>query len=66
LKKRCCRSTPRCAACPVRAAVAARSPQTGDTPEALLAHILRGGPARPLPPSVAAALAELELARMVR
>jgi hypothetical protein len=64
MKKRCCRSTPRCAGCPVRAVAAARTQAAGDDPAALLAEILR--PARPLPNSVAAALADLELARTLR
>jgi hypothetical protein len=66
LKKRCCRSTPRCSRCPVRAAAAARSQHEGDDPAALLAEILSGRSVRPLPRSVAAALAELELARTAR
>jgi hypothetical protein len=65
MRKRCCRSTPRCAGCPVRAAVAARAKQANDDLEALLGEILRG-PVRELPPTVAAALAELEFARTLR
>jgi hypothetical protein len=65
MKRRCCRSTPRCAVCPVRAVAAARVQRGADT-AALLAEILHGRPVRELPRSVAAALAELELARAVR
>jgi hypothetical protein len=66
MKKRCCRSTPRCAGCPVRAAAAARVQDACDDPAALLAEMLRGRFVRELPHSVAAALADLELARTVR
>jgi hypothetical protein len=66
VKKRCCRSTPRCAGCPVRAVAARRARQAGDNPAVLLAEILRGRRRRALPRSVAAALADLELARMSR
>lgn len=66
MKKRCCRSMPRCAACPVRAAAAARAQQAGDDPAAIIGEILGGRPARPLPRSVAAALADLEFARATR
>ena len=66
MKKLCCRSTPRCAACPVRAVAAAREQQAGDDPAALLAEIVRGRPGRPLPRGVAAALEDLELARAAR
>jgi hypothetical protein len=66
MKKRCCRSTPRCAGCPVRAAAAGREQQAGDDPAALVAEIMRGRPGRRLPRSVAAAVAALEIARTAR
>jgi hypothetical protein len=66
VKERCCRSIPRCAACPARAATTVRAQQAADTPAALLAEILRSRPGRPLPRSVATALADLELARTAR
>jgi hypothetical protein len=66
MKQRCCRSTPRCAGCPVLAVAAARAQQAPDDPAALLAEILLRRPVRPLPRGVATALAELELARAAR
>lgn len=57
MKTRCCRSTPRCAGCPVLI-VAARRRQAG-VPD-LFAEILGGRSARALPESVVRALAELE------
>jgi hypothetical protein len=56
VKTRCCRSTPRCAGCPVLL-LAARRRQAG-MPD-LFAEIL-GGRTRALPESVRRALAELE------
>jgi len=64
--KKCCRSSPRCATCPVRASAAARKQRELGEPAALVAEILGGGPARGLPHSVGAALANLELARTPR
>jgi hypothetical protein len=63
MKTRCCRSTPRCASCPVRAAAGARGQAAGDEHAALLSQIFAAPRARALPPSVATALAQLELAR---
>jgi hypothetical protein len=63
MKTRCCRSTPRCASCPVRAAAAAPRQASGDGPAALLSEIFARPRARALPQSVASALAQLELAR---
>ena len=57
MKTRCCRSTPRCAGCPVLM-VAARRRQAG-VPD-LFAEILGGRTARALPESVVRALTELE------
>ena len=58
MKARCCRATPRCAGCPVLLAARRRAPG-GGTPD-LVAEILRGRDARPLPDSVLRALEELE------
>ena len=57
MKTRCCRSTPRCAGCPVLL-IAARRRNPG-VPD-LFAEILGGRSARALPESVVRALAELE------
>jgi hypothetical protein len=57
MKTRCCRSTPRCAGCPVLL-MAARRRDAG-VPD-LFAEILGGRAARALPESVLRALAELE------
>jgi adenine-specific DNA glycosylase len=63
MKKRCCRSTPRCARCPVRAAAAARKEASGHEAAALVSEILASARMRTLPQSVATALAQLEFAR---
>ena len=57
-KARCCRSSPRCARCPVLSA-AARVPRPGV--RGLVEQILVGSPGRPLPVAV-----ELELADLAR
>jgi adenine-specific DNA glycosylase len=44
MKNRCCRSTPRCASCPVRAAVTARKQRSGDEAAALLSEIFAAPP----------------------
>jgi hypothetical protein len=64
--RKCCRSSPRCATCPARAAAAARKPSDLDEPAALVAEIVGGRRAQHLPQSVAAALANLALARTPR
>lgn len=66
MTSKCCRSTPRCAACPVRAIAAVRKQRELGEPAALVAEILAGGAPGSLPASVAAALASLELARTAR
>jgi hypothetical protein len=67
MKKRCCRSLPRCTDCPVvAAAVLRRQDRNGSEPGVLVTEILSGSAARPLPPAVAAALASLEDARAIR
>ena len=57
MKRTCCRSTPRCAGCPV--VLMARRRMLGEAPD-LFAEILVGRPVRPLPESVERALAELQ------
>ena len=57
MKRTCCRSTPRCAGCPVL--LMARRRMLGEAPD-LFAEILGGRPVRPLPESVERALAELQ------
>jgi hypothetical protein len=64
--RKCCRATPRCAACPARLSAAGAAQRRLGEPGALVAEILAGGRARPLPASVAAALASLELTRTPR
>lgn len=59
MKRTCCRSTPRCADCPVLLAAAARRRAAGPTPD-LFAEILSGRPVRVLPESVVRALEELD------
>ncbi len=63
---KCCRSLPRCAGCPVRAAEAARRQRQLDEPAVLVSEILGGRPVRQLPQGVASALAAIELARILR
>ena len=63
MKTRCCRSTPRCASCPVYAIAASRRQTAGDETAVLIADLLRSPRARTLPASVASALVQLELAR---
>jgi hypothetical protein len=60
---RCCRSAPRCGDCPVRLKAAARGPGAAARGAVLVAEVLGGSGPRPLPPQVAAALAELDAAR---
>jgi hypothetical protein len=63
MSKKCCRSSPRCAGCPVRALAAARKHRELTETAVLVAEILGGHIARPLPAGVAAALQQLEGAR---
>lgn len=58
----CCRSTPRCARCPVRLALEARARQAWAPRAALVDEIFRGVPPQ-LPPPVSEALASLAEAR---
>jgi hypothetical protein len=62
MSKKCCRSSPRCADCPVSALAAARKHRELNETTALVTEILAGRAARPLPPSVAAALEHLRAA----
>ena len=62
MSKKCCRSSPRCAGCPVRALAAARKRRELTETAALVTEILTGRAARPLPPGVAAALEQLRAA----
>ena len=57
MKRTCCRSTPRCAGCPVL--LLARRRMLGAPPD-VFAEILGGRPVRPLPESVERALEELQ------
>ena len=63
-KTTCCRSTPRCARCPVRLALEARA-RGGWDPRALLVDEVFRGASRELPAPVAAALTGLAEARAV-
>ena len=63
MKSTCCRSTPRCAGCPVLAR-RAQIDATGRRATArLVDEVLSGSGVRAYPPSVQAALRDLELAR---
>ena len=57
MKRTCCRTTPRCAGCPVLLAARRR---TGTAAHDLFTEILSGRTARPLPESVLRALEELD------
>jgi hypothetical protein len=59
MSKACCRSSPRCAGCPVHAVALARMQRELTETAALVTEILCGRSRRPLPPSVAAALEQL-------
>lgn len=59
----CCRSTPRCAGCPVRRKAAARAARELPETAGLVTSILGGGAGRTLPPRVTAALEELDAVR---
>jgi hypothetical protein len=57
VKRTCCRTTPRCAGCPVLLAARRRN---GAAAHDLFTEILSGRTARPLPESVLRALEELD------
>lgn len=61
-KTTCCRSTPRCARCPVRLALEMRAREQMDARAALIDEVFRGTVA-PLPQPVADALTALAEAR---
>jgi hypothetical protein len=63
VSSRCCRSTPRCGDCPVRVLAARKRTIRATRTAALVDDVLRGGAARPVPPSVEMALSRLEVAR---
>jgi hypothetical protein len=62
VKTSCCRTTPRCAGCPVLLASHARTQQRTGARAALVEEMLVGRP-RPLPEPVQAALERLGTAR---
>jgi hypothetical protein len=63
MKSRCCRSTPRCAGCPVLARASARHDKSQSVTAALISEVFAGRGARPLPASVVEALERLDAAR---
>jgi hypothetical protein len=63
MKGRCCRSTPRCAGCPVLARAAARRATTQSTTAALIAAVFAGRQPPPLASTVLDALERLDAAR---
>ena len=62
-KTSCCQSTPRCARCPVRLALEARTRERRSGMEQLFAEIYAGRPGVELPQAVADALATIDAAR---
>jgi hypothetical protein len=60
---KCCRSSPRCASCPVVLAARRRGRFTRDTESLLITEILAGTPRRELPDCVIDALGVLEARR---
>jgi hypothetical protein len=63
MKSRCCRSTPRCAGCPVLARAVARRAATQSLTAVLIAEVFAGRPSPPLPATVLDALERLDAAR---
>jgi hypothetical protein len=63
MKNRCCRSTPRCAGCPVLARAAARQLTTNSLTAALIAEVFVGRQPPPLPATVLDELERLDAAR---
>ena len=63
VKTSCCRSSPRCAGCPVLLASRARMQRRVGARAALVEEVLAGRPPRPLPEPVRAALERLGSAR---
>ena len=56
MSNKCCRSSPRCAFCPVRLLAAARTRREPTETAALVTEVLAGRAPRPLPACVTAAL----------
>jgi hypothetical protein len=65
MKSRCCRSTPRCAGCPVLARAAARHVAAHSLTAALITEVFAGRQSPPLPANVLDALERLDAARAV-
>jgi hypothetical protein len=63
MKRKCCRSTPRCARCPVLAVAAVRRERHSRERAALVTEIFAGRSARRLPQAVVDALERLDAAR---
>jgi hypothetical protein len=66
MKSRCCRSTPRCAGCPVLARAAARHVAAHSLAAALITEVFVGRQPPPLPATVLDALERLDAARAAR
>ena len=60
MKMECCRSSPRCASCPVVLAARARGRFVRDRDETLFIEVFAGLPPRELPPCVTDALVQLD------
>jgi hypothetical protein len=63
MSARCCRTTPRCAGCPVRVMAARKRGMRATRTAALVEDVFRGAEPRSVPPSVTLALSRLEVAR---
>jgi hypothetical protein len=63
MPSQCCRSSPRCADCPVVVAAAARRRRHDDLVATLVDEIFAGACRRPLPEAVARTLQTLDVAR---
>jgi hypothetical protein len=63
MKSRCCRSTPRCAGCPVLARAATRQVTTHSLTAALITEVFVGRQPPPLPATVLNELQQLDAAR---
>ena len=63
MKRKCCRSVPRCTDCPALVLLSARARREENEQAILVAEVLAGRPPRPLPESVELALAGLRQSR---
>ncbi len=63
MKRRCCQSSPRCSGCPVLRKRTAMAPGSTSAASGVIVDVLRARPERAYPPSVLAALQELDAAR---